>query len=279
MTTFNDTYDKATPDGTDDPSEADDRMREIKAAIQERLAVDHKFSLTGTEVSASDTGEHLKITFNVTIADPTQVASKAHLYMKDDELFYQDDTNTTKQLTNAGALNVTGAELLGILANNTYFTAVDNAGTGTVNLIKATTGDIPEILVGAVLSADTAPAVDAGIANKKYVDDVARFGVWNDRDADGSGDTVSVDTEYTAVTDGFVVARQIATGAGKLSLDMQSPTGTSRQIAAEETAGVTTGDTISATIPVRKGDTWKVVSTASGSNDTTTVYWMPLGTN
>ena len=61
-TTFSFTYDTATPAGSDDPAEADDRMREIKASVQERLAVEHRFALTGTEVSAADTGEHTDIT-------------------------------------------------------------------------------------------------------------------------------------------------------------------------------------------------------------------------
>ena len=59
MTVFNDTYDTATPVGdSDSPTEADDRMREIKAAVQERLNVEHVFDLTGTEVSDADTGQH-----------------------------------------------------------------------------------------------------------------------------------------------------------------------------------------------------------------------------
>ena len=61
-TTFTYTYDTATPAGGDDPAEADDRMREIKAAVQERLAVEHRFILTGTEVSDANTGEHTDIT-------------------------------------------------------------------------------------------------------------------------------------------------------------------------------------------------------------------------
>jgi len=54
--------DIATPAGSDDPAEADDRMREIKAAVQERLNVEHVFDLTGTEVSHADTGKHTDIT-------------------------------------------------------------------------------------------------------------------------------------------------------------------------------------------------------------------------
>ena len=193
MTVFNSTMDTATPAGSDDPSEADDRMRETKAAVQERLAVDHKFSLTGTEVSATDSGEHTKITFNVTLADPTQVSGKAHLYMKNDELFYQDDTNTTKQLTNGGALNIVGAEILGILANNTFFTAVDNAGTGTVDLIKADASDVPVVPDGIETATDAAPASDKKLANKKYTDAApkAQMKFNNVSDASASGATDS----------------------------------------------------------------------------------------
>lgn len=165
-TTFSDTYDTATPAGSDDPAEADDRMREIKSAVQERENVDHYWPLTGTEVSDADTGEHRKILFHAPIAaTPTVAADHGELRIKDvsgkAELVWTDEDENELQLTSKG----------NNLANDTYLTATDNAGIGSVNLIKATTGDIPEVLVGAVLSADTAPAVDAGIANKKYVDD------------------------------------------------------------------------------------------------------------
>ena len=56
------TYDTATPASTDSPTEADDRMREIKAAVQERLAVEHHFELAGTEVSGANAGKHSDIT-------------------------------------------------------------------------------------------------------------------------------------------------------------------------------------------------------------------------
>lgn len=170
MTMFNQTYDTATPAGTDDPSEADDRMREIKAAVQERLAVDHKFSLTGTEVSASDTGEHVKITFNVSLADPTQVASKAHLYMKDDELVYQDDTNTALPITSGGGFaggNVNGNRTItgkldvdgnidpttyettngGFLNSDSMAGASDNTVASSDSIVKYTTLDSGGVLM------------------------------------------------------------------------------------------------------------------------------------
>ena len=42
-----DIYDVATPQGSDDPAEADDRMREIKESNRVRQNVDHFWDLTG----------------------------------------------------------------------------------------------------------------------------------------------------------------------------------------------------------------------------------------
>lgn len=57
------------------------------------------------------------------------------------------------------------------LQNDTYLTAADAAGTGTVDLIKANASDVPVIPDGAQTATDAAPTDDKGIANKKYVDD------------------------------------------------------------------------------------------------------------
>ena len=114
MTVFNNTFDVNAPDGGDDPAEADNNMRRIQAAVQERHDVDHYWELTGTQVSSAFAGEHRKITYFGTIADPTQVSGKSHLYMKTDELFYQDDDDTTLQMTNAGDLySSAGLETVG----------------------------------------------------------------------------------------------------------------------------------------------------------------------
>ncbi|KKN74430.1 hypothetical protein LCGC14_0390500 [marine sediment metagenome] len=116
MTVFADTYDKATPAGSDDPAEADDRMRETKAAVQERENVDHYWPLTGTEVSNVDSGEHRKVTLRTGSA-PTAVADKGFVYAKDvsgkAELFYRDEDGDEIQITTGGilnSLNLTGVQ-------------------------------------------------------------------------------------------------------------------------------------------------------------------------
>ena len=104
---FSHTFDTATPAGSDDPAEADDRMREIKAAIQERENVDHYWPKTGTEVSDADTGEHRKVTLRTGSA-PSAVADKGFVYAKDvsgkAELFYIDEDGDEVQLTSGGKI-------------------------------------------------------------------------------------------------------------------------------------------------------------------------------
>ncbi len=168
-TIFSSTIDTATPLGTDAPSVIDNRIREAKAGWQERLNVDHFFDLTGTQVSDADTGEHRKVLFHAPISSPGTVAENhGQLFIKDvnskAELHWIDEDEQEIQLTSAGSFNTA-------LANDTYFTAVDNAGTGTVDLIKADTNDVAVVPDNSQTATNAAPTSDTGIVNKKYVDD------------------------------------------------------------------------------------------------------------
>lgn len=134
------TYDIATPEGSDDPAEADDRVREIKAAVQERLNVEHVFDLTGTEVSDADTGKHTDITCT-SIVNAGALANTGNLTLNTDKFTIDAETGN---VVVAGTLDVAGAaEITGI----------------------ATLGD------GSLLKTAAAPTTDAMLANKKYVDD------------------------------------------------------------------------------------------------------------
>lgn len=182
------TIDTSTPAGTDSPAVIDDRIREAKAGWQERLNVDHYFALTGTQVSDSAVGQHRQVEYYGPISTPTNATNKGWTYTKDvsakAELHWLDEDGNEKQLTSAGSLNLASAEIVGVLSNDTYFTAVDAAGTGTVNLIKANSSDVPVIPDGTQLASSAAPDDDQDIANKKYVDDVAAgTGFWH---TDGS---------------------------------------------------------------------------------------------
>lgn len=175
-------YDISYPDGSTLPvSILDNAIINVKQAIQERLNSEHKFDLDGTQVSDTDTGKHRKITFyDVLSSKPTLEDDEVALYSKDvggtPELFFEANDGTEKQLTTEGALNLTAAEIVGILTNDTYFTAIDEAGTGTVNLIKAGRNEADDTDVAVLpdetrLATDAAPTEDTQIPNKMYVDD------------------------------------------------------------------------------------------------------------
>lgn len=124
MTAFIETLDTSTPAGSDSPKQGDDRIREIKAAIQERENVDHYWPLSGTTVDDADAGEHRKVTLRVGSA-PSAVANKGFLYAKDvsakAELFYRDEDGNEIQLTSGGILNSTSEFVSGdlLLSTNT----------------------------------------------------------------------------------------------------------------------------------------------------------------
>ena len=136
------TFDIATPAGGDSPTEADDRMREIKAAIQERLAVEHHFDLVGTEVPAGgDTGKHTDITSD-SIVNVGDVATAT--------------LTATGDASVGGDAAITGGASVG--------------GDATVGGTLDVTG-IATVAKGSLLASSDAPTTDAMIANKKYVDD------------------------------------------------------------------------------------------------------------
>ena len=173
---FTYTYRTDTPGASDDPREGDDRMREIKAALQERLTVDHYWSASAASTyDQADCGKHRWVTFQGPNTVSSVPENEGVLFTKDvsskAELHFTDEDENEIQLTSAGTVKLSSASMLGVLANNTYLTAVDAAGTGTVDLIKATTGDVLQIPDGSVLATSAAPTTDAMIANKKYVDD------------------------------------------------------------------------------------------------------------
>ena len=190
---FTSTFDTATPQGSDDPAEADDRMREIKLATQERMNVCGYWPLTGTEVSDADAGEFRKILFHAPLTSPATVAANhGYIGIKDfsakAELIWIDEDENEIQLTDAGSINLASGDLLGVLANDTYFTAVDNAGTGTVDLIKANTSDLATLSDGSVLAAATETGDgDRTIADKAYV----HLGAWTPNTAYAGEESVT----------------------------------------------------------------------------------------
>ena len=104
------TFDTATPAAGDPTTEGDDRIREVKLAIHERMDVDHFLDLTGTSQTDTDGGKHRQITFYSVIETPSPDAGQLILYIKGDteQLYCANDTDWSGelQLTDADGILV-----------------------------------------------------------------------------------------------------------------------------------------------------------------------------
>ena len=99
---------EAIPANVDDASEGASRIRNSRTDTRERIDVDHY--LPGTApADKTEEGEHRKITFYAQIADPTNVADKGFLYIKDVsakvELFWENEDGDVIQLTSLATVS------------------------------------------------------------------------------------------------------------------------------------------------------------------------------
>ena len=103
---FTKTWDESTPAAGEDISTGDDKIRELKYAVRERLAVDHEAD--ATEAGNDFIGDHKKATFHVQAAAPTAVANTGILYTKDvtavAELHFIDESSNEIQITTGGKI-------------------------------------------------------------------------------------------------------------------------------------------------------------------------------
>jgi hypothetical protein len=95
---------------------------------------------------------------------------------------------------------------LGTVGNNTYLTATDNAGTGTVDLIKADTNDVMVIPDDSQTATSGAPTFTTSIANKAYVDLMSDPEGDDPNSLDSNGDAMVKAQAYLTQTSGFVTA-------------------------------------------------------------------------
>lgn len=262
------------PAGGESPRMGDDRIRAQAAGIVELMQVDHYMgSPTGTAYDSDDAGKHSK----VTLVEAKTIADQPNNTIARDsagDLWFKDGSGNQVQLTSGGHLN--GAALkddsvnaaMIELLNNTFLTQKDSAGTAR-NLIGLNASN--QTILGGTeahdvrLSDATASGDDdRHIADKGYVDDsIPSLGNW---------ETKATGTQYTAETDGFVVAFTNGPNA-EHSLTGKTPATTTR-IKQVTGAVYATRPVLSFTMPVKSGDTWRI--DVSGSGATATVFWIPL---
>lgn len=121
-----DTWNEATPASTESPSLGDDRIRELKRAIRERLAVDHDFESTESTPygdSGSTIGKHKTVTMIEQASDPTTEEDEMVWFTKEvsgvTELFLiPEDGATPVQVTTDGGTKILNSILEGIGGND-----------------------------------------------------------------------------------------------------------------------------------------------------------------
>jgi len=130
------------------------RIRQLKQYISERFT-DWVYGLDAADAETDDTLYGVKfIPFNVQTSDPTPVANRGFVYIKDVsakvELHWIDEDGNVVQLTSAGVLKLPSTVVL-ITGDQTI------AGVKTFSSFPVTPSE--------------APTTDYQVANKKYVDD------------------------------------------------------------------------------------------------------------
>jgi len=159
---FTDPIDISTPVNSQRCSLGDDRIRETKRAVQELLNVDHDAELTGNQVDSDTSGYHTTVHLKEQTT-PTTVSDVGVVYAKESsgisELYFLDSSGNEVQLTVGGKIqginlaNNSVNDNIIKLRNDKYLTSINNAGTSSIDLIKADILD--QIEFGANLAAFT----------------------------------------------------------------------------------------------------------------------------
>lgn len=297
MATFTNDWDEANPTDNTYANEIDDYNVALRVDVSDRV----KDMIYGFTAGENDGVQGFKeLTFKQQAAAAgTPSADQIVLYSIDDGsncgLYAKEENANAIEFIKYDGSNfgLNGDVLLPDtvdedairLDNNSYLTARNAGDDGDVNLIKANADDVPEILVGAVLSADTAPASDAAVANKKYVDDqitaVEADDLVEDQvTTDSDAATLAVNHTYKATSSGIVVAYGHADGAnwtlsGHTGSAADVGNHTAGSLIAREGGYSSNNSNIGCiTFPVRKNEYFEVtVSNAVVDK----ITWTPLG--
>lgn len=173
-------WDETKPSGTEPLNQGDDRIREFKTQVRERLSNDHYFPSSDT-VTNTNVGYHLHCTLLEQDDDPDIVANAGRLYTKKTDgvptLYFLQDTGKILRLTYThdainpdNAVLITGTQT--ITGNKTFSGTNTFSGTTAFNS-NATFNDNTTFDSAKIhgLNAYVAPTQDTQFVPKKYVDD------------------------------------------------------------------------------------------------------------
>ncbi len=256
-------WETLTPTGTEAASKGDDRLRNLKVDIGERL----EDILYGFNASSAAGQEDLygvkKLRMREQSADPTVLDTddEVNFYAKNvsgvTELFVKNNASQVKQLTSGGKLNVVDAD-----------GAVMKTGVQTVAGAKEFTG-IATLADGSLLKTSAAPTTDPMIANKKFVDDSVAGAATTVNDSESNA--MAKAHAYLTQTSGFVNTTTTGLLAIRIYVGATNDPAGAGQImdANRDTANGPSG----ANSFVPKGKYFEVTDAGSG---TTTIVWTPL---
>ena len=227
------------------------QTRDLKSSVKEIIQKEH-VALGADNLG----GQHLKGAARVYLADVTPTTDPESNNL--DTSATSDDgriaiatgggastgvTNTLKvYIATSAGISTGWKDIRAAYAGTAVRVEMDNndpilgrkAGTPatTIDLIKVNANDVPEVLVGAVLSADTDPATGVGIATKKWADEAPKAKMKADNVLDatfgaGSGSSTEANGKITkagitaslATTEGISFAVAFPGGLTSLSIN------------------------------------------------------------
>lgn len=254
------TWNEALPDNSVLAHQIDDYDRDLRVGIRSRMAIEHVFSSTST--STGDAGMHKFITFQQQTGAPTITTALTQvgaLYVGSSgsgyPLIHQHSDGTLVTLVNSAKnIPVIASGTLGSIAicssaNPNSLVALTGSVDGLVLLSHSNTAGVSwgQVSSGAIANGAVQLAGVSGV-----------FGAWVSQ---------SNNTVYQASTDGFVIAYNSAGATEVIGLTDGNNPPTTKRIGITSPGG---GYPSGITMPVRKGDYWKV----TGAD---VVYWLPLG--
>jgi len=179
-------WDESVPTNDNYGYDIDNYIRQLREDVAERLS-SMVYGFVNGETSLEDSIKDLNFYVQTTPATPT--ASYGKVYAKTAsgkaELHWLDQDGDEVQLTDGGKINYAAitvtadsiTQAMIQLDNNSSLIGRNAADDGDVELIKANASDEAELPTKTIvadtseMASSAAPTTDAGISNKKYVDD------------------------------------------------------------------------------------------------------------
>lgn len=267
---YTNAWDETTPLGSEQASVLDNYQRQHRLDLGERLEdMFYGFNAASNAAPENDYGVKSLRLYKQT-SDPTTATDYGHFYIKlvsgVPELFYQDDTNTAKQLTSGGQINILAADIPNDTLDSQHYAAgsIDNEHLAA------------DIINGAKIADDVVDSehLVAGGIDAEHIGGI--FGASTNVDSDATAFVKA--HAYSAPTDGIVTAWETSATAANSTINGYVGATTDPAGAGTLEAHVTSynqEDRAFLTFVVPKGKYWEITAAQSAAH---TIRWRAIGT-